>query len=703
MAHASKNPASKNIDGCQTAYGDHSALTKKTQTASSPSLRSRVLNGSMIMLVSSGFVGGLNLLYNLGIAHVLGAGSFGQASAVYTVLMLLSAVHLSFQLLCSKFVARTDSLPERIAIYRYFHRRAWLYGTGVGVALFFSRSVVSAYLNLPTSNYIIMLAVATVFFIPLGSRRGLMQGMCDFRHLAFNLVLEAVVKVGGAFLFMAWGWGVSGVIAAVVASVVLAYIFSMPHRDLMRDVRSHLPLQAALGEGLQASLFFIGQVIINNLDIVLVKHFFPATEAGVYAAVALVGRVVYMLSWSVVSSMFPFSAGVRSEERGGRAVLGTAVTLVILISGVFTLAVWGAPARVWHILLGSGFPLNQGGSYRALLVLYAATTGIYSLGVVLMSYEISRKIGNVSWVQLGFGGAIIVGIYLIHGTLHEVIMVQTVLMMALLVWVSVPFLRVEIYKRPRTLLTPQAHTGLKKLRRVTEDEAISEFLKGEFYQREFDRYREPFLEVVTCPDLSNAADNRLRRALLYRRRGRLWREIPADTEWWEVELQRSDLERIRVFPRDQWRRHSERGYYLLDTAERIGGRISGSADAFIAKLRSLSSELSDAQAREGAGRGAVLLIGLDEASPLTIIEGNHRMTAAVLVSPEDAHLQFRFLCGFSPHMMDCCWYQTDLSTLLRYAKHSVTWLFDNCQLAIDQALQNKLERANSVTPNFPSF
>ena len=134
-------------------------------------------------------------------------------------------------------------------------------------------------------------------------------------------------------------------------------------------------------------------------------------------------------------------------------------------------------------------------------------------------------------------------------------MVQTVLMMALLVWVSVPFLRVEIYKRPRTLLTPQAHTGLKKLRRVTEDEAISEFLKGEFYQREFDRYREPFLEVVTCPDLSNAADNRLRRALLYRRRGRLWREIPADTEWWEVELQRSDLERIRVFPRDQWRRH----------------------------------------------------------------------------------------------------------------------------------------------------
>jgi hypothetical protein len=408
-----------------------------------------------------------------------------------------------------------------------------------------------------------------------------------------------------------------------------------------------------------------------------------------------------MLSWSVVSSMFPFSAGVRSGERDGRAVLGTALTLVILISGVFTLAVWGAPARVWHILLGSGFPLNQGGSYRALLVLYAATTGIYSLGVVLMSYEISRKIGHVSWVQLGFSGAIVVGIYLIHGALHDVIMVQTVLMMALLAWVSVPFLWAEIYKRPSLLATPQMQGSLTKVRPATEDEAIAEFLKSEFYQREFDRYRKPFWDVVTCPDLSNHADNRLRRALLYRRRGRLWREIPADTEWWEVEFQRSDLRRIRVFPRDQWRRHSDRRYYLLDTVERVASKISGPPDAFIAKLRSLSTEFSQAEAAEHGGRGTVLLIGVSEDGPLTIIEGNHRMTAAALVSPQDAHRHFRFLCGFSPHMRDCCWYQTDLSTLLRYAKNSVTWLFDNCQIVIDEALRKKLDHANSLTPNLP--
>ncbi len=53
------------------------------------------------MLISSALVGAINLVYNLAIAHTLAAASFGHATAINTLLMLLSAVTLSFQLLCS--------------------------------------------------------------------------------------------------------------------------------------------------------------------------------------------------------------------------------------------------------------------------------------------------------------------------------------------------------------------------------------------------------------------------------------------------------------------------------------------------------------------------------------------------------------------------------------------------------------------------
>jgi O-antigen/teichoic acid export membrane protein len=656
-------------------------------------LRRGVLSGSAIMLVSSVFVGVMNLVYNFAVAHKLGAGQFGHASAIYTVLMLLSSVTLSFQLLCSKFVARSDSESERIAIYNLLHRRSWLGGLGVGIVLLSGSSAISHYLNLPTPLLVRVLAVGTVFYVPLGTRRGFMQGTYDFFPLALNFSLEAVVKLVGAVVLMSAGYSVEGVVGAISASLIVAYFVAIPRKHYLGKVQQ-TTLRAGMEEGVQAVIFFIGQVIINNLDIVLVKHFFDATQAGVYAAVALIGRVVYMLSWSVVSSMFPFSAGVRSNEKDGRTVLTTALLLASAISGLFILAAWLMPAGLWQILLGAGFPHEGRHFYSSLLVLYALTTAIYALSVVLMTYEISRKIGNVSWLQLGFSGAIIIGIYIFHDSLHSVITVQLVLMLILLLLVSLPFLRKSTITGS-TLREPERRdtdSGLRKIKRVDENVVIAEFLRGEFYQGEFTGYRKRFTELVSRPDFSNERENILRKALLYRRRGRLWRELPRDTEWWEVELTPADVQRMRVFPRNQWLRYGVPNFLLGETTERIRARIlSNSGDAFIDKLRSLSLEM-----KQDSAFSSVILITIDNATPITIIEGNHRMTAAWLGVPDEVHRRFRYLCGFSPHMAECCWYQTDVSTLWRYAKNTVSYFLKHRRQIAAEISAEALDEASGA-------
>src|ERR1700751_4723955 len=95
---------------------------------------------------------------------------------------------------------------------------------------------------------------------------------------------------------------------------------------------------------------------------------------------------------------------------------------------------------------------------------------------------------------------------------------------------------------------------MKRLRRVTESEVISEFLKNEFYHEEFHRDRKQFEHLVLDADITSDEDNMLRRALLFRRRGHMWRELPPDTQWWEVELEFDELTRVRVFPRAHWRK-----------------------------------------------------------------------------------------------------------------------------------------------------
>ena len=639
------------------------------------SLRDTILSGSVTLLIGSALVSGINLVYNILIARSLGAAGFGHAVSIYTLLMLLSAVTLSFQFVCSKFVAKNTSLGAKAAIYKRLHVRSWQVGAIVGLTLAAASRPISTYLNLPDPWLVTLLALGTAFYIPLGVRRGLLQGTYEFRRLSVNFILEVLVKLGATLALLSSHLGVRGVIAAVSASVIVAYLAGGPTFEINMASADELP--ASPLEGLQAIVFFIGQVVINNIDILLVKHFFPPAEAGMYAAVAVVGRVVYMASWAVVSSMFPVAAGVREVQPHRKAVIVTPLLLIVGIAGLSAIGLWILPQFVWKGLFGASFQLA--GS-QGLPVLYVAATGTYCISVVLIAYEISRKISNTGWLQLVFSGGIALGIWGFHETLHQVVMVQLVLMVIMLVCVAVPFFRFKMESSMEEALAEPLEAGaVTRLRPASEEEVIAEFLKNEFYQPEFHPYWQRHEKVVFFPDLTDERENSLRRALLFRRRGRMWRELPPDTQWFSVTIEPSDLSRVSVFPRSQWRGVAGGDFSLKRIAQRVrAGAVAPSKDQFLAKLRSLSGHL-----RQEIPQSAVLLIGLDESSPLTIIEGNHRMVAATMVSPFIVPERFRFFCGFSPRMTECCWYKTDVSTLWHYAKNSVKYIARDRRLALE--------------------
>lgn len=649
-------------------------------------LRSRMLRGSVILLTSTGLVSATNLLYNIAIARGLGPAGFGHATAIYTLLMLLSAVTLAYQLVCSKLVAKSVDLTAKAAIYRDLRRRSWQTGVLLGALIVLGSSAIAQYLHLPAPHDIILLGFGTAIYVPLGVRRGMLQGIYDFPRLAINFVLEALIKIIGALILLHYGLGVSGVIAAVVASIFIAYVTASP--TLKLTAHPGVEERASFREGMQATVFFVGQVIISNLDILLVKHYFVAEIAGLYAAVALVGRVVYMFSWSVISSMFPVSAAT-VHKKSGRTVLGSALWLVTGMTSLFTLAAWVAPPSLWKAVLGTTFLNASHVSFSSLLGWYSAMTSVYSIAVVLLTYEMSRRIANATWIQLAFSGLLPAGIALFHDSLHQVIMVQLLLMLGLLFAVSVPFWP-EIVSPVDEPSTAVAHLGFSKVRRVSEPEVIAEFLKAEFYQPEFDLYRDRFADIVSGGDLTNERKNAIRKALLFRRRGRLWRELPNDTQWWEIELQPSDLPRVRAFPRKQWRKFAEGDFHLTQMIDRIRATVeSEDQSLFSAKMRSVAADIQEKRVPN-----TVLLIGVDERSPLTIIEGNHRMAAAMLLSRDAVSQEFRFYCGLSPRMTECCWYRTDLRSLAHYAHNIIRYLFNDRDFFVQKTLRDKMGEAS---------
>jgi len=395
---------------------------------------SRLLGGSLIMLIGSAVVSLLNFSYNVAVARLLGPAGFGHAAVAVTLLMFVSGVTLSFQLVCAKLVARNEIGEVKAALYSRLLRNAWIVGLAIGAGLAAAAGPVADYLNLPSPWMVAVLAFGFAFYVPLGARRGGMQGMCAFRRLASSYVSEALLKLLAAVLLVEAGFGAMGAIAAISASVVLAYFLPVP-REL--KLRTGMVLPASFHEALQAVVFFVGQVVISNTDIILVKHFFTPATAGLYAAVALVGRLVYFASWMVVSAMFPISAGAKQEERRP-AILAVPIAFVVAISGSFVALLALFPHFLLNIVFGVSF---AGAGVESLLPLYAGVAGVYSLSVVLIAYEMSRRIANTGWWQLAVSAAMVAGIYLFHSSLREVVLVQLVLMIALLGVVSLPFLR----------------------------------------------------------------------------------------------------------------------------------------------------------------------------------------------------------------------------------------------------------------------
>ena len=385
------------------------------------------------MLIGTVVVSAVNFAYQVTMARTLGPASFGDVSVVATLLMLGSAITLSFQLVCAKFVARNESQNGKISVYSRLMKRAWIVGIAVAMALVLARNGIASLLRLNNPYLIIFLAVAIAFSVPTGVKRGGLQGICNFQSLNNNYVLEAVAKLVAALTLVGIGYGIYGAVGAITISVAAAFIFTPVRFPATPDSSAYIP--ASFREGFQAILFFVGQVVINNVDILLVKYFFSPQDAGLYAAVALFGRLLYYSSWAIITAMFPISAAAKPDEKPGRVLL-TPLLLVLGMSVSFILILLVIPHFFVALVFGESFARAD-----SLLALYATATALYALSVVLMTYEMSRKIANTGWLQLGMGGALIVVISLLHQSLRQVIVIQIVIMVILLAAVSLPFLR----------------------------------------------------------------------------------------------------------------------------------------------------------------------------------------------------------------------------------------------------------------------
>lgn len=246
---------------------------------------------------------------------------------------------------------------------------------------------VAGYFHVPWWEVPVVGVMAAVGMLS-GTLRAIGQGVHFYSAYGGSLAAEGIVKVSllfgfaflGLTLFSGTGAFAFGLLAGAifVAAPLIRRYQNVAPAAITLDWKRIVQTTAAAAS-LTLTLTFMGFG-----DVLIVKHFFSATDAGLYSATSLCARILLYFSGFIPAILIPQATHRHARGEGTRNALifAGAFVCIVAIGGYLFYAF--APWLVLHALVGRAFD-----SALPLLAPYAAAMGALGVTTTLGSYAIA--------------------------------------------------------------------------------------------------------------------------------------------------------------------------------------------------------------------------------------------------------------------------------------------------------------------------
>jgi O-antigen/teichoic acid export membrane protein len=253
-----------------------------------------------------------------------------------------------------------------------------------------------------------------------GALRAVGQGVHDYTGYGLSMTGEGIAKVAAIAIFAFIGLTVSGAASAfVIAMAIGALLIALPlARSYGRVVASPIVLdwRRILATTTGAASLTITMALMGFGDVVIVKHFFSAHEAGLYSAASLCGKILLYLVGFVPAVLIPQATHRHARGERTRLTLWMSIAFVALVSLVGVVAYRIAGGLLLHALVGTAF-----NGALDILPTYAAAMAFLALTNTLGSYALAtHRLTFVAPLLLATVGTL-VAIIMVHPSLGAVV------------------------------------------------------------------------------------------------------------------------------------------------------------------------------------------------------------------------------------------------------------------------------------------
>lgn len=393
-----------------------------------------LIAGSATIFLGSIGANILNFLFNFFMVRNLPPADYGELTSLVSLVALSTMPAASLMPMLVNFAAKFYAKNEMSQIRGLFFRVTKVSST-VGVILFIFFVVFSpwigSFLQIKNTSLIIITGFIALFGYIGVTNSAILQAKLAFTFISISNLISAMTKLFFGLVFIMVGFGAVGAISAFALSYVAAYLFSFLQLGFIFDKKiknTHLSIVELFSYGAPAAVSLLALTSFITIDLLLVKHFFSPEEAGVYAAISLIGRIIFFISAPIGNVMFPLVVQRHAKKEKYKDIFILALLLVLIPSLILTLFYYLFPDFVIMIF-------NQGKS-MALVKPYLVPFGIfitfYSLLSVITNLLLSLGKTKI-FVPLIIGALLQAGlIWIYHETFLEIIAISTIVVSLLL-------------------------------------------------------------------------------------------------------------------------------------------------------------------------------------------------------------------------------------------------------------------------------
>jgi len=381
--------------------------------------------GSMIVFAGTMTANAGAYLYHLVVGRIMGPVQYGELAALLSLSYIVSVVAVMIQTVVTKYTAERlaqDAVSDIRELVLGLIK--FLLGSGAVslVALFFFAPHLAAFLHLSAVKVIYFLFTGILLSLIGIVLSSVLQGMQRFKEgmvlQNINALLRLVAGAAAASLGVA-----ASLFANTLAMGLAAVIALIPLRSVLFSGKpaSGIPLIPLFKTSVGTFLAVLGISVLNSQDVVVVKHFLPASEAGWYSALATMGKIIFFASYSVTYVLLPIVSDRSARGSATGKLVYIAVGAVCLISLSITAGFFLLPNVAMELLYGTAFL-----SAAPYLGLFGVFSSLYTVAytIVIALLGLGKKAVWIILIPAALVQDVALGMF--HETLGMVVYVNII-------------------------------------------------------------------------------------------------------------------------------------------------------------------------------------------------------------------------------------------------------------------------------------